>query len=153
MIFPGSIALSLLLNDYIRCFFFILRYLQSFFRPLQTYSLYMGVVHPIILWVVYHTSWVASITVLLKMVVSRLSLILFNFFLSLELLRCSSYTIVITMVIGILNLTVASPSLLKRTFVTCLLTQSHPFLIQFSDPRISHYSHPYLYLLNKLYYL
>ncbi|KAL7630134.1 UNVERIFIED_CONTAM: hypothetical protein RMT77_019727 [Armadillidium vulgare] len=135
----------------------VLRHLRSFFMPPQLLALYRGVVRPCMEYA--SQSWGGSThTALLKKVESRAFHINNSPALTNSLQSLSSCRIVASLSLYYRyynehcssELSHRIPSPLRRARATRLSTQSHPFSVQLSDPRLYRYAHSYMYSTGKV---
>ncbi|KAL7647826.1 UNVERIFIED_CONTAM: hypothetical protein RMT77_001435 [Armadillidium vulgare] len=140
----------------------VLRCLRGFFTPPQLFALYKDVVRPCMEYA-SHILGGSTNTVILEKVESRAFRLInspaltnsLQSLLPVEFLHHFLYTIAITTDIALLNSHVAYllcciPPRLRRARATRLSTQSRPFSVQLSDPRLNSYAHSYIYSTGKV---
>ncbi|KAL7633035.1 UNVERIFIED_CONTAM: hypothetical protein RMT77_016611 [Armadillidium vulgare] len=130
----------------------VLRRLRSFFTPPQLLALYRGVVRPCVEYA-SHIRGGSTHTALLEKVESRAFRLIISPALTSSLQSLSSRRIVASLSLyyryynGYCSseLSRRIPPPLRRARATRLSTQSLPFSVQLSDPRLNRYAHCYMY--------
>src|ERR1044072_6321218 len=135
----------------------VLRRLQYFFTPPQLLALYRGVVRPCMEYA-SHIWGGSTHTALLEKVESRAFRLINSPALTNSLQSLSTYRIVASLSLYYRyynghcssELSRRIPPPLRRVRVTRLSTQSHPFSVQLSDPRLNLYAQSYMYSTGKV---
>ncbi|KAL7630273.1 UNVERIFIED_CONTAM: hypothetical protein RMT77_019583 [Armadillidium vulgare] len=135
----------------------VLRRLQNYFTPPQLLALYRGVVRPCMEYA-SHIWGGSTHTALLEKVESRAFRLINSPALTNSLQSLSARRIVASLSLYYRyynrhcssELSDRIPPPLRRARATRLFTQSHPFSVQLSDPRLNRYAQSYIYSTGKV---